>query len=78
MADRFVSVMGKITYDGVLFRSTKSLSETRRVLLADDQFDKAGLPVLAFDDRATVQPNGLTLDLIHFANAHTVSDAMER
>ncbi len=51
-----------------------SHEETRRALLANDTFDNAGLPVLTFQDRARLHLNGLTLDLIHFQNAHTASD----
>ncbi len=53
-----------------------SHDDTRRALLADDQFDKAGLPVITFKDRATFHLNGLTLELIPFANAHTLSDTI--
>ncbi|WP_299847013.1 MBL fold metallo-hydrolase [uncultured Roseovarius sp.] len=50
--------------------------DTRRLLSVDDTFDKAGLPVLTFSDRATIHLNGLTLELIPFANAHTLSDTI--
>lgn len=50
--------------------------DTRIALLADDEFDKAGLPVFTFNDRATFHLNGLTVELIPFANAHTVSDTI--
>ena len=53
-----------------------SQEETRQALLADDQFDKAGLPFLTFGDRATFHLNGQTVELIYFANAHTVSDTI--
>lgn len=53
-----------------------SHDETRRALLVDDTFDKAGLPVLTFKERATFHLNGMTLELIPFANAHTASDTI--
>ncbi len=53
-----------------------SQDDTRRALLADETFDKAGLPVLTFKDRATFHLNGLTLELIPFAHAHTVNDVI--
>ncbi len=52
--------------------------ETRRLLSVDDTFDKAGLPVLTFNDRATFHLNGMTLEMIPFANAHTISDCIVR
>ncbi|MEM9523183.1 MAG: hypothetical protein AAF982_04190, partial [Pseudomonadota bacterium] len=55
-----------------------SHAETRRLLSVDDTFDKAGLPVLTFSDRATFHLNGQTLELIPFANAHTLSDTIVR
>lgn len=50
--------------------------DTRNALLADETFDKAGLPTLTFTDRASFNLNGMTLDLIPFANAHTISDTI--
>lgn len=53
-----------------------SHQETRRLLVVDDTFDKAGLPVLTFSGRATFHLNGVTMDLIPYANAHTSSDTI--
>ncbi|MFW2367407.1 MAG: MBL fold metallo-hydrolase [Desulforhopalus sp.] len=47
---------------------------TRRALLADEEFDSAGLPGLTFNDTATLHLNGQTLELFHIPNAHTNSD----
>lgn len=57
---------------------TKIISheDTRRTLSVDDTFDQAGLPHLTFNDRATFHLNGHTLELIPFANAHTVNDTI--
>jgi len=50
--------------------------ETRRLLSVDDTFDKSGLPKLTFSDRATFHLNGMTLNLIPYSNAHTLSDTI--
>ncbi|GLO69960.1 cyclase [Phaeobacter inhibens] len=49
---------------------------TREALLNDDTFDQAGLPVLTFKDTASLHLNGQTVELIHYPNAHTVSDTI--
>lgn len=36
---------------------------------------KAALPVITYNDRATIRINDLTVDMIHVPNAHTDSDA---
>ncbi len=52
--------------------------DTRCALAADSQFDKAGLPTMTFRDKASLHLGGQTLELIHFPNAHTVSDTIVR
>lgn len=53
-----------------------SHEDTRRALSVDETFDQAGLPVFTFIDRATFHLNGQTLEIIPFANAHTVNDTI--
>lgn len=49
---------------------------TRRALVADDQFDRAGLPTITFNDEAAIHMNGHQLKLLYIPNAHTDSDAV--
>lgn len=53
-----------------------SHDDTRKALAVDDTFNKAGLPVLTFNDRSTFHLNGITLEMIPFYNAHTCSDTI--
>lgn len=47
----------------------------RRALLADEQFDQAGLPELTFNDAVTFHLNGHTAYVFHIPSAHTDGDA---
>jgi len=47
----------------------------RQALVADEQFDQAGLPELTFNDSVTFHLNGHTAYVFHIANAHTDGDA---
>lgn len=48
----------------------------RTRMLADDETDPDGLPVVTFSDTVTFHLNGLTAHVFHVANAHTDGDAV--
>lgn len=47
----------------------------RRALLADEQFDKSGLPELTFNDSVTFHLNGQTAYVFFVPSAHTSGDS---
>jgi glyoxylase-like metal-dependent hydrolase (beta-lactamase superfamily II) len=50
----------------------------RRALLADEQFDQAGIPELTFNDSVTFHLNGHSAYVFHIPGAHTDGDAAIR
>lgn len=48
----------------------------RTRMLADENTDPDGLPVITFSDAVTFHLNGLTAHVFHVANAHTDGDAV--